>query len=80
VRAEDVAAAPGLWEALRRLRREIAEADGVPPYVIFHDTTLLAMLEQRPATLAEMADLPGVGQHKLERYGPRFLQVLEDCA
>jgi ATP-dependent DNA helicase RecQ len=80
VRAEDVAAAPGLWEALRRLRREIAEADGVPPYVIFHDTTLLAMLEQRPATLAEMADLPGVGQHKLERYGPRFLQVLEENA
>ncbi len=80
VRPEDIAAAPGVWEALRRLRREIAVSDSVPPYVIFHDATLLAMLEQRPATLDEMASLPGVGQHKLERYGQRFLDVLNEFA
>ncbi|MDX1609000.1 MAG: DNA helicase RecQ [Halofilum sp. (in: g-proteobacteria)] len=66
------------WEALRRCRRELATAEGVPPYVIFHDATLAALLEQRPRDLEAMADIPGIGQHKLERYGQRFLDVLRE--
>ncbi len=70
------AQAPG-FDALRALRLEIARAQGVPPYVIFHDATLMAMLEQRPRTLEEMSELPGIGRHKLERYGNAFLERLE---
>jgi ATP-dependent DNA helicase RecQ len=52
----------------------------VPPYVIFHDSTLLEILNQRPATLDEMAQVSGVGQAKLARYGDEFLSVLRDAA
>jgi ATP-dependent DNA helicase RecQ len=65
-----------LFEALRERRRRLAEEQGVPPYVIFHDRTLLELVEQRPASLAEMAGISGIGQAKLERYGARFLEVL----
>ena len=64
------------WEALRRLRRELAEAENVPPYVIFHDRTLREMLLRQPRSLAEMDAVPGVGQAKLERYGERFLEEI----
>jgi ATP-dependent DNA helicase RecQ len=50
----------------------------VPPYVIFHDSTLMDMLNRRPATLDEMAQVGGVGQAKLVRYGDEFLRVLKD--
>jgi len=66
------------WEALRRCRRELAESEGVPPYVIFHDATLTAMLELRPRDRAEMARVPGIGQHKLQRYGQPFLDALRE--
>ena len=65
-----------VWEALRAHRRELAEEQGVPPYVIFHDSTLQAMAEQMPTSLDEFGDLPGVGERKLEKYGDGFLQVL----
>ncbi|MDX8412135.1 MAG: DNA helicase RecQ [Mariprofundaceae bacterium] len=74
------AADEALWEALRKQRKIIAEAQGVPPYVIFHDATLLAMAEQRPSSMDAFAELPGVGQHKLEHYGPDFLQVIRASA
>ncbi|HWV08477.1 MAG TPA: RQC domain-containing protein, partial [Pseudomonas sp.] len=64
------------WEALRALRRKLAEEHGVPPYVIFPDATLLEMLRSKPGTLAEMAQVSGVGARKLERYGEAFLEVL----
>ena len=64
------------WEALRGLRRKLAEEHSVPPYVIFPDSTLLEMLRQQPATLADMARISGVGARKLERYGEAFLAVL----
>ncbi|SFT77560.1 DNA helicase RecQ [Pseudomonas marincola] len=64
------------WEALRALRRKLAEEHGVPPYVIFPDATLLEMLRSKPSTLPEMAQVSGVGARKLERYGEAFLQVL----
>jgi len=64
------------WEALRALRRKLAEEHAVPPYVIFPDATLLEMLRSKPGTLAEMARVSGVGARKLERYGEAFLAVL----
>jgi ATP-dependent DNA helicase RecQ len=65
-----------LWLALKAKRMELARQQGVPPYVIFHDSTLLDMLKRRPATLDEMAQVSGVGQAKLARYGDEFLGVL----
>ncbi len=70
------AATRELWDALRARRRRLAEEQGVPPYLIFHDATLQAMVEQRPQTMAEFAALPGVGETKRQRYGEAFLQVL----
>ncbi len=68
------------FEALRALRAEIAREHAVPAYVVFHDATLVAMVRQRPATLEALAQVPGVGATKLERYGERFLAVLVDEA
>ena len=65
-----------LFERLRTLRLETAREQGVPPYVIFHDSTLLAMARAQPTTLEEFADLPGVGAVKLERYGRPFLDAI----
>lgn len=65
-----------LWDALRECRRQLASAAGVPPYVIFHDATLLEMLRQRPGSRAELLGLTGVGQSKLERFGDAFLEVI----
>ena len=65
-----------LWEALRGLRTELAREQGVPPYVIFSDATLLEMVASAPRSPEEMAGITGVGQHKLERYGGAFLGVI----
>ncbi|MCQ4294914.1 DNA helicase RecQ [Pseudomonas stutzeri] len=65
------------WEALRTLRRKLAEEHSVPPYVIFPDATLLEMLRSQPASLSDMAGISGVGARKLERYGQAFLEVLQ---
>ena len=67
-----------LWEALRQRRRELAESQRVPPYVIFHDASLQEMAERRPRTLEEFADISGVGEAKLRRYGQTFLDII--CA
>ena len=69
-----------LWLALKAKRMEFAREQGVPPYVIFHDSTLLEFINQRPANLAELGRISGVGQAKLARYGDAFLKVLEDAA
>ncbi len=69
-----------LWQALRALRARLAREQGVPPYVIFHDATLHAMLRERPRSLGAMAALGGVGAHKLARYGEAFLSVLAESA
>ena len=66
-----------LWEALRAHRRELAEEQGVPPYVIFHDSTLQAMAELMPSTLEAFGDLPGVGIRKLDKYGQGFINVIK---
>jgi ATP-dependent DNA helicase RecQ len=65
-----------LWQALKAKRLELAREQGVPPYVIFHDSTLLGILECKPRTLDEMAQVSGVGQAKLAKYGDAFLQVV----
>ena len=65
-----------LFEALRQKRMEIARFQNVPPYVIFHDRTLIELAAARPASRREMASVPGVGEAKLERYGPAFLAVI----
>lgn len=69
-----------LWHALKAKRTELAREQGVPPYVIFHDSTLLEILNQKPGSLTEMGNISGIGQAKLTRYGDDFLQVLEDFA
>jgi ATP-dependent DNA helicase RecQ len=66
----------GLLSALKALRRRLAEAQGVPAYVVFPDRTLAEMAERRPATLDEMAQVSGVGVKKLETYGAAFLEVV----
>ncbi len=65
-----------LWEALRGRRLELARAQGVPPYVVFHDATLAAMVERRPQTLQELSRITGVGERKLAAYGEDFLRVI----
>ncbi|WP_354066461.1 DNA helicase RecQ [Devosia sp. 2618] len=65
-----------LFEALREERTRLAKAQGVPPYVIFHDNTLRAMALAQPKHPHDMLNLPGVGQAKLDRYGDAFLAVL----
>jgi ATP-dependent DNA helicase RecQ len=69
-----------LWLALKAKRMALAREQGVPPYVIFHDSTLLEMHDQRPGSLTEMGRISGVGQGKLMRYGDDFLKVIEDIA
>ena len=65
-----------LFEALRELRRAIASEAGVPPYVVFHDSTLREMAAQRPASLPAMGEITGVGARKLEAHGEAFLAVI----
>ena len=65
------------WEALRVCRKALADEKGVPPYVIFHDSTLFEILEKQPSSLSDMADISGVGAAKLERYGDQFLAALK---
>jgi ATP-dependent DNA helicase RecQ len=67
-----------LYEGLKALRLSIARDHGLPPYVIFHDKTLLAMAARRPLSLDSMAQIPGVGQSKLDRYGAVFLAMIGD--
>ena len=69
-----------LWDALRECRKRLAKEHDVPPYVIFHDATLMQMMEYRPETADAMLDLNGVGPNKLERYGDAFLAVIRDAA
>ncbi|MCQ0987188.1 DNA helicase RecQ [Jiella marina] len=67
-----------LFQKLREKRLEIARLQNVPPYVIFHDKTLAELAAARPASRSEMAKVPGVGEAKLDRYGPAFLSVIAD--
>ena len=65
-----------LLVALKAWRREQAREQGVPPYVVFHDRTLLELAAARPSSQAELSGISGVGSAKLERYGAALLEVL----
>ena len=67
-----------LWEALRECRRLFAEELGVPPYVIFHDSSLQEMCRALPRTMEEFNLISGVGERKMEKYGPAFMEVIVD--
>ena len=66
-----------LWEALRECRRELADEQGVPPYVIFHDRSLKDMCSALPRNPAQFGRITGVGERKLKKYGDAFLQVID---
>jgi ATP-dependent DNA helicase RecQ len=72
--------AASLFEILRNERSKLAKQQGVPPYVIFHDTTLRAMALARPRSLRDMEEIPGMGTTKLDRYGAAFLKVIATAA
>jgi ATP-dependent DNA helicase RecQ len=74
----DSADARALWEALRECRKRLAAEHALPPYVIFHDKTLLQMVEHRPTSAAGMLELSGVGQAKLDRYAAPFLDIIRE--
>ena len=74
--ADDIDVA--LWEALRECRRQFADEQGVPPYVIFHDSSLQEMCQMLPRDMQAFAGISGVGERKLAKYGPAFLRVIED--
>ena len=76
VREQDEA----LWQALRQCRKHLAETLGVPPYVIFHDSTLMEMLSYHPTDREALSRISGVGASKLERFGDAFLEVLNEFA
>ncbi|TNE40376.1 MAG: DNA helicase RecQ [Sphingomonadales bacterium] len=65
-----------LFEALRACRRDLAMEAGVPPYVVFHDSTLREMAQKRPRSFADLAHISGVGERKREAYGQAFLDVI----
>src|SRR5690606_34107186 len=68
--------AQALFEALRQERSRIAREQQVPPYVIFHDSTLRAMASAMPRNRSELETIPGIGAAKLKRYGEAFLAVI----
>ena len=67
-----------LFEALRACRRDLAKAHDVPPYVIFHDSTLREMAEVKPSSMEALSRVSGVGAAKLDKYGAAFVQVVRD--
>ncbi len=79
-RAAPAGEQPELFQALRQLRKTLADRDGVPPFVVFNDATLLEMVASRPQSLPELHQVNGVGQTKLARYGEAFLQLLKQHA
>ncbi|MHA7879715.1 MAG: DNA helicase RecQ [Saccharospirillum sp.] len=69
-----------LWEALRALRKQLADEQGIAPFMVFHDRTLKDMLAARPQTLDELSAVSGVGAAKLAHYGEAFLAVLTEAS
>ena len=68
-----------LFDALRAWRPEAAREQAVPPYVVLHDATLVAIAARRPLSKAALAAVPGMGAVKLERYGADVLRVVEEA-
>ena len=70
----------GLFQKLALLRKTLAITDKVPPYLVFHDKTLREMADKMPANMQSMGKISGVGQAKLEKYGPAFLEAINGVA
>ena len=68
---------PELFEALRQLRRQCAEEEGFPPYIVFSDKVLHALATQKPTTIEQFGFTPGVGDHKRKKYGGRFIAIIK---
>jgi len=71
-------AAATRFERLRAWRSQLAKEQSVPPYVIFHDRTLLAIAEKNPRANKDLREVSGIGESKLERYGPALLSMLRE--
>ena len=69
-----------LFEALRTLRKRLADEAGMPPYIVFNDASLWDMVQRRPKTLEEFSSIVGVGQAKLSRYGDQFVELIRGHA
>jgi len=67
-----------MFDALRTLRRQLAEQEGKPPFMIFSDNTLHEMVAKKPETMEDLLDVSGVGQHKSSHYGLKFLKVIRE--
>ena len=65
-----------LFQALRALRKRLADEAGMPPYIIFNDASLRDMAQRQPTTLEEFSTIAGVGQAKLTRYGDQFVELI----
>lgn len=68
---------PKLFEALRTLRKQCAEEEGYPPYIVFSDKVLHALATLKPTTIEQFGFTPGVGEHKRQKYGLRFLAIIK---
>ncbi|MDP6038411.1 MAG: DNA helicase RecQ [Candidatus Latescibacteria bacterium] len=76
IKAELASDSEPLFDALRDLRLKLARDQGLPPYIIFHDSTLIALAQHRPQDLGAFGRMPGVGEVKLDRYGEVFLEAI----
>ncbi len=76
-RKEHAPVGSALWEALRECRRQLATVNNVPPYAIFHDATLMEMMQRMPQSEQALLAISGVGGKKLERFGADFLRVIQ---
>ena len=65
-----------LFEALRKLRKECADEEGFPAYIVFSDKVLHSLASIKPRTLDAFSDVPGIGEHKTQKYGPRFVTLI----
>ncbi len=69
-----------LFEKLRRLRLDLSKKLGVPPFVIFHDKTLIEMASLRPGSREEFLQINGIGEQKAEKFGDAFLKAINEAA
>ena len=67
-----------LWDALRDCRKELADEYSIPPYMVFHDATLMEMMETHPRSTEQLLSISGVGQSKLDKFGEAFLKVINE--
>ncbi len=69
-----------LFEALRKKRLDLAKLQNIPPYLIFHDKTLIEMAQLKPKNREELSKITGVGENKMQRYGDDFLRVIKSSS